>query len=350
MNTEPSRSAAGATAPRHAAAGAGGASVGPFEVPALTGPAIGLAQWRANTSFAFVPLDIHPLRSGEFSGRLERRDLGAMSVFLMEHSAAVVARTPQLIARGAGDLLKVSLQLGGDGTVEQDGRVALLHPGDFAVYDTSRPYTLRFDTDTKMAVLAFPAASLALPREEIAHVTATAFPLESPLGTVVNPFLAGLATSLMSLGDEDGQRLARTALDLLLTVITGELREGVRQDPRRQQLHEILEGIEQMLPDPDLTPGMIAQQHFISTRHLHSLFSERGITVGAWVRSRRLEHIRRDLADPSMAAIPVAQVAARWGLTNAPHFSRLFRATFGATPSAYRRSSTPSESQVTPGP
>lgn len=309
---------------------------GPFDVPPLTGPTVGLAQWRTDTSHAFVPLDVHPLTTDDFRGRLSRTVLGSLSVFQLEHTAAVVARTPQLVARGAGDLLKVSLQLGGDGVVEQDGRVALLHPGDFAIYDTSRPYTLRFDTSTRMVVLAFPHRYLAVPREELAEVTATAFPHESPLGAVVNPFLAGLARSLMHLPAEDGERLARTALDLLLTVISGELRDTVRRDPRRQQLHEILDGIEEMLPDPDLSPGMIAQQHFISTRHLHALFSEQGITVAGWIRGRRLEHIRRDLADPMHASLPVAQVAARWGLTNAPHFSRLFRATYGTTPSTYR--------------
>lgn len=310
-------------------------------VPPLATEPVGIERWRVLTSQFFVPLDVHPLvEPAAFVGRVTRIDRGDLSIFRVEHSAAVVARTPQHIARAQHDseLVKVSLQLEGDGVIEQDGRMALLHPGDIAVYDTSRPYTLRFDTDTRLIVLSFPHRCLAVPREELAQVTALPFPLESPLGAVVNPFLAGLAQGLAHLNDEDGGRLAQTALDLLVTVVSGELRRGVRQDPKRQLRHEVLASIEEMLPDPEISPQQIAARHFISPRHLHALFADQGITVGSWIRRRRLEHIRRDLADPLLADVPVAQLAARWGLPNAAHFSRLFRATFGAAPSAYRRS------------
>lgn len=314
---------------------------GAFDLPPLDGTGHGLTAWRLLTSEHFVPLDVHPLcASDEFVGRVARIDRGPLSVFRIEHSPAVVARTPQLIRRSgrASAMLKVSLQVEGDAVIEQDGRVALLHPGDLALYDTSRPYTLRFDTDTRLIVLSFAAGALPVPRDEVSLVTATTFPFESPLGRVVSPFLAGLAQGLVHLPDADGERLAHTALDLLVTVISGELREGVAQDPRRQLRHEVLESIEQMLADPDLSPAQIAERHYISTRHLHALFAEQGITVGSWIRQRRLEHIRRDLADPMLADVPVAQLAARWGLLNAAHFSRLFRGTYGSSPSAYRQS------------
>lgn len=307
--------------------------------PPLATEPFDISRWRALTSQNFVPLDVHPLTSpASFVGRVERTDRGALSVFRIEHSAAVVARTPQLIRRRAADLIKVSLQLEGDGLIEQDGRVALLHPGDIAIYDTSRPYTLRFDTATRLIVLSFPLTYLGVPREHLTLVTATAFPLESPLGAVVNPFLAGLARSLVHMPDEDGERLAQTALDLLMTVVSGELRQGVRQDPKRQLRHEILASIEALLGDADLSPAQIAERHFISTRHLHALFEDQGVTVSAWIRQRRLEHLRRDLADPLLADIPISQLAARRGLPNAAHVSRLFRATFGESPSRYRRS------------
>lgn len=176
---------------------------GPPDVPPLTGEVVGLAAWRASTSQAFVPLDIHPLGGDEFSGRLASAQRGGLSVFQLEHTAAAVARTPQLIARSRGDMLKVSLQVEGDGMVEQDGRVTLLHPGDFAIYDTARPYTLRFDRPTRMVVLAFPHDALPMPREEIAQVTATAFTAGSPLGAVVNPFLGARGDGVLRLRAAD---------------------------------------------------------------------------------------------------------------------------------------------------
>lgn len=308
-----------------------------FDFPPLDGEPIGIAEWRRQVTASFVALDIHPLSEEPFLGRIARTDVGQVSVFRIEHTACIVARTPKLVRRGASDLIKVSLQLSGDEVIEQDGRVALLHPGDIAIYDTSRPYTLRFDGTTSLLVLTFPHGYLDLPREELAAVTATAFPLESPLGRVVNPFLAGLAGSLEELPGSNGQRLARTALDLLMTLVSSELQQGVQQDPKRQLLHEILGTIDRMLGDPDLSPAQIAKAHFISTRHLHAVFAERGITVAGWIRERRLEHIRRDLADATLHDQTIAAIASRWGLVNPAHFSRLFRATFEQSPSEYRQ-------------
>jgi AraC-like DNA-binding protein len=51
---------------------------------------------------------------------------------------------------------------------------------------------------------------------------------------------------------------------------------------------------------------------------------------------RRLERCARDLLDPALAHEPIGEIAARWGITNPAHFSRLFRAQFGLSPSEYR--------------
>jgi AraC-like DNA-binding protein len=75
----------------------------------------------------------------------------------------------------------------------------------------------------------------------------------------------------------------------------------------------------------------------MSLRSLHQLFHDEGLTVAGWIRSRRLEGCRRDLADPSLDARPVAAVAARWGFSSAAEFSRAFRAAHGMPPAEYRR-------------
>ncbi|HYP73799.1 MAG TPA: helix-turn-helix domain-containing protein, partial [Microbacterium sp.] len=87
-----------------------------------------------------------------------------------------------------------------------------------------------------------------------------------------------------------------------------------------------------------LSPGSIAAAHYISTRHLHGLFQEQGTTVSTWIRMRRLEQCRRDLADPLHAGSPVAAISARWGFVDAAHFSRSFKQAYGVSPSEYRAS------------
>jgi AraC-like DNA-binding protein len=81
----------------------------------------------------------------------------------------------------------------------------------------------------------------------------------------------------------------------------------------------------------------LPQRTFISTRHLHNVFHETGSTVASWIRSRRLERVRRDLRDPLHSGTSVGAVAARWGFLDAAHFSRTFRDAFGESPSDWRR-------------
>jgi AraC-like DNA-binding protein len=95
--------------------------------------------------------------------------------------------------------------------------------------------------------------------------------------------------------------------------------------------------IEEHLGETELSPGIVAAAHHVSLRYLHRLFEAQDTTVAGWIRRRRLERCRRDLADPAFRAVPVAAVAARWGLPDSAHFSRLFRRTYGLPPAEYRR-------------
>jgi len=51
-------------------------------------------------------------------------------------------------------------------------------------------------------------------------------------------------------------------------------------------------------------PGTVAAAHYISVRYLYRLFDAQGTTVAAWIRPRRLERCRVDLADPLARIIP----------------------------------------------
>ena len=59
--------------------------------------------------------------------------------------------------------------------------------------------------------------------------------------------------------------------------------------------------------------------------------------MSRWIRHRRLERCRAELADPALAEEPVRAIAARWGLGNASHFAHAFRLAYGCSPQEYRR-------------
>ncbi|WP_025159146.1 helix-turn-helix domain-containing protein [Leifsonia aquatica] len=294
-------------------------------------------EFRTAVSESFVPLQVTSARPDPFWGRI--RSAEADEVHVSEVSAAehVVERTPELIARGDRQYFKLSLQLAGTGLLIQDDREAVLHPGDLAVYDTQRPYTLVFDDDFRTMVVMFPKRLIDLPADVVAQLTAVRMSGTSGVGGIIVPFLAQLVGNLEQLSGATGARLAHSALDLVTTMFANELDVNAGPGtPHQVLLQRIRAYIDRNLASTDLGPAQIAAAHFISTRHLHGIFREQGTTVSAWIRTRRLERCRRDLLSPLYADRPVAAIAARWGFVDAAHFSRVFKAAYAESPSELR--------------
>jgi AraC-like DNA-binding protein len=89
------------------------------------------------------------------------------------------------------------------------------------------------------------------------------------------------------------------------------------------------------LPDPDLNAAQIAVAHHISVRHLYNVPGEGGISLGDWIRTRRLEECRDALAR-SGQFIAIGSLARRWGFRDVSSFGRSFRAAYGMSPRAWR--------------
>lgn len=296
-----------------------------------------LTAFRTAVASSFVPLRLTSSHPDSFRGVL--RSIEAADVHLTDLRAHdhVVERTPELISRDDRRYFKVSVMLSGSCLLIQDHRETVLRPGDLAVYDTSRPYTLVFDEEVRTMVVMFPTELAGLPAEAVGQLTAVRMPGSEGLGAVVAPYLARLADNLEQLSGATGARLAQTGLDLVTTLFAHELDlDRVGRDPREALLGRIRAHIEENLGSPDLGPTSIAAAHFISTRHLHGLFQAQGTTVSTWIRIRRLERCRRDLLNPALADRPVSGIAARWGFADPAHFSRAFRAQFGTPPSELR--------------
>ena len=154
------------------------------------------------------------------------------------------------------------------------------------------------------------------------------------------PFLKRLAD--LAIRDEvppDEHRVVESVVDLVESLCVSAMGDDVspHAHSRAELLLRIRAYIEAHLDDPDLTPTQIASAHFVSKRYLHKLVESEGTTVARWIRERRLERCRRDLVNPRRRDETVSSIGIRWGLTDAAHFSRLFRDAFGCTPTEYRR-------------
>jgi AraC-like DNA-binding protein len=294
-------------------------------------------EFSAVVSQSFVPLRVHSDRPEPFRGGVRSAASDDVHLSVVTADAHVIQRTPALVARREQCYFKLGLQLSGTGLLIQDGREAVVRPGDLAIYDTNTPYSLVFEERFSTAVLMVPHRLIELPTDAVRGMTATTLTGEDGLARVVSGFLGGLAGQLDELDGPVGARLARNAVDLVTTMYAQQLDLARDADkPHRPMLRRVQAYIDDHLPLPDLNPSTIAAAHFISTRHLHAIFHEEGLTVSSWIRTRRLDRCRRELIDPFAAHRPVSEVAGRWGFPDAAHFSRAFRAEFGESPSAVR--------------
>ncbi|WP_258803784.1 helix-turn-helix domain-containing protein [Pseudarthrobacter sp. NS4] len=295
-------------------------------------------HWKHLVAESFVPLAARTADVDGFSGRMRSRVLDRMSIVEVTATSHEVHRTPALIAQAHERYFKLNLQLEGTGLLIQDSREAVLLPGDLAIYDTNRPYTLTFEEQARIMVVMFPCDALSLPTDYVGQLAAVRMAGGTGLSGIVGQFIRQLSENLEVLSGPSGSRLATNALDLVSTMLHAEM--DITPDRMRPQALlavSVREYIEANLSDPLLSPASIAAAHFISTRHLHNIFQESGTTVSSWIRSQRLAGARRDLRDPLHAGKSVGAVAARWGFLDAAHFSRTFRDAFGVPPSDWRR-------------
>jgi len=301
------------------------------------------AQWRHWISATFVPLECAPVGRGPFRGEVAHWELGDLLVSRVSAEAHLASRTRRMIALRDAGYYKVGLLTHGSCKLSQEGRDALLRPGDLAIYDCRRPYTMVFDEPHEMSFLMFPCDRLRLPPAAVDEVLVTPVPSTQSTGSLVAPFLRRLVANLDQPGEPVNSRLADNVLDLLATMFSE--RTGVRTaDPaalRRSLLLGVHSWIDAHLADSDLDPDTIARANHISVRYLHKLFQEQGTSVGSWVRERRLANCRRDLEDPALAQRGVHAIARSWGFDDAAHFSKIFKACYGEPPGAYRRGGVP---------
>jgi AraC-like DNA-binding protein len=99
------------------------------------------------------------------------------------------------------------------------------------------------------------------------------------------------------------------------------------------QVRRLKQHVLSRLADPELSPGAVAGAQFVSVRQVHRLFALEKTTFGRFVREERMWRCGRELADPRLARVPIADIASRWGYRSPAHFSRHF----GVGPHEFRR-------------
>ena len=290
--------------------------------------------WRSTVCDQFVPLDVRPAAGPSVHGRITAVSVADTHLRKIAAGAHRFERTSGLVRAADEDYYQIALARKGRTLVAQDGRETVIRPGDFVLYDSSRPFTFVTDGEFAYSVCLFPKRLLPLSRFELEAATAVRFDGRQGLGAMVPPLLAAMHRL-----DADGLPAASMAAltqsigDMYVALVRSRVDANA---PPNLHLMRAQAYIDEHIADPDLCPAAVAFACAISVSYLHKLFSETGVSVTGYIRERRLQGCWSDLRTPECAGLTVGSIGARWGLHDPAHLSKAFRARFGVSPRAHR--------------
>ncbi|MER6997223.1 AraC family transcriptional regulator [Streptomyces sp. NPDC000410] len=302
--------------------------------------------WAETMALAQVTQRVRFLETATFGARIELMPLGVGQLSALSYASVIAQRTPRLVRQSDPEMYHVALVTAGEIGIEQNRQSSLLRRGDMGFFDSSQSFdTFAGDTPGETLLFQFPKNLLRLPHEQFTRLCGLSLPWSDGIGGLFGQFLVGLAKEYPHCTPRDVTRLGGTALDLLSTVLAhhfdhdsarpgGSAASG--ESGQDVLFLRISAFIIEHLRDPALGPEAIASAHQISLRYLHRVFQQTGTTPRAYIRAQRMDHCRRDLADPALGHLTIHTIAARWGYPQPDRFSRAFRTATGMSPSEYR--------------
>lgn len=239
-------------------------------------------------------------------------------------------------AAGSSEAMQFSFVVAGEfrthvGEAEQPdalGGVRILRPG--------HPVHYRSLTDGHVITIELPTT--AMPAGSDALVRAATPSLIGP--TSLTRAAIAFITSIFALpprhDSDDAHHLERTIVALIYAVLAESLAvTGDREDIDDVLYARAVQYIVNELRSEELAVERIAVSLGTSARRLQRVFQNRGTTVSAEIRDRRLDAIAADIRSKSLPG-GLSALVAGYGFTGLDYVGRAFRTRFGMTMSAYR--------------
>lgn len=232
----------------------------------------------------------------------------------------------------------VVLHLEGKALLQNDQQPHALAIGDFAIFPASVDFDLVCEGAFRQVWLRLP--SIAFSRKMLPPQAFRALPIagDSGLGYVLSQLLRSVSDSLQDLDDDELSAIEIAISDLIVATLNQRNDAGGTSSSQAAILHRICQFIETRLGDSNLGLAEVARAQRVSSRYLQKLFESANGNFTRYIRERRLERCRAELAKPDDDSASVSSIAFRWGFTDAAHFSRVFRDKYGMSPRDYRLS------------
>jgi AraC-like DNA-binding protein len=227
------------------------------------------------------------------------------------------------------------LMLAGTAGLHQDGRYAYLRGGDLVLQDQSRPFDLELGQLSHAAMVMIPRPLLASRLPFAESMAARRIPAVARTGPIAGSLVQHLFQMEEATEEAIDRRLGASALDVISTMLEAEVGQQSSDARQRRRLDEVKGYMLAHMHDCDLDVQNIAQGTSTAPRTLYRLFAREATTPIQWLWEQRLTASYRLLSEAKVAR--VTEVAMICGFKDVSHFSKVFRAMFGQSPSSLGR-------------
>ncbi len=288
-------------------------------------------HWHGVIAEAYFPLHLTFGDAARFKGRLDMRRLGDVGLSRLRTEPVQYERQKHHIAATTEEQYLITIPLRAPVEFRQLGREVRCDPGGFLLERGDEPYRFSYASANDLCVLKVTKSLLADRLRDPDRFCALVFDGRTGLGGLFSTMVQQVEQID---ADPAGTVLGRHLIELLALSLDRTSEAGVGSAVRAAHLRRAQDFVRRNLSQPDLSPGMVADACGISKRYLHELFADENGTVAQHIREQRLIAARDLLEMPDPG--PLSDVAYRFGFSDQAQFSRLFKAMFGQTPSAYR--------------
>jgi AraC-like DNA-binding protein len=297
--------------------------------------------WHHGMESTFGGLQVVPLPTsiGPATGSFASTDLGSVEIFGISGTPQQLVRPVRSRRGSPTESIKVCAVRRGQCVIEQSGRAVMVKPGEFGLYDTGRPYRLIWQGSWECDVMTASRTAMGVSTQAIDRAQSRTWSTTHGAGALLIQFMT-TSVSLAAPTPAARDHLATAGASLLAGVIVDDL-EPVADNAEGVFRQQVESYIDHHLHQENLSLASIAAAHHVSVRTIQRLFAGTGKGLSGLIRQRRLDAVRRGLANPHLANLTIADVAARWCIHDAQWLARAFKAQFDMTPSEFRRSAVP---------
>lgn len=299
------------------------------------------AYWLDMICAVYVQLDCEKLHDVRLFGDIEFSRVGSLDLTQLRSNARRLQRTPPQIRKTCDDYCLVQVQREGKGIVCQDGRMAVVNPGDFVMYDCTRPYELIFEeSHHDVVVMRLPRVLLENHVSNLEELTATTIGSHDAAGHLLLSMVETLRRDISTLHPSSALGVSDAITSIIAAGLRGLPGANLRKNSSLQAYHvaRIRAYVQERLRDPDLSIQSIAVALQLSPDHISRIFRSEPVMLSRLIWKMRLDACRRDLADPRLMQRSISDIAFSWGFNNAAHFSRSFREEYRLSPREWRES------------